>query len=103
MFGIIEKEQKLKVEGTLLGKIGTLMDEMGTKTLCKEHYWIRRNIYGQKGNNSFVQNYWKRKKLKVEGTLLGKIGTFMFEKGTKSLNEDWKGTKSLKLLLLFLV
>ena len=36
---IIEKEQKglkLKVEGTLLGKIGTLMDEKGTKTLCKE-------------------------------------------------------------------
>ena len=45
----------------------------------------------------------KKQKIKVEGTLLGKIGTFMFEKGTKSLNEDWKGTKSLKLLLLFLV
>ena len=60
LFGMIEKEHKglkLKVEGTLLGKIGTLMDEKGTKTLCKEHYWIRRNIYGQKGNNSFVQNY----------------------------------------------
>ena len=60
LLGIIEKEQKglkLKVEGTLLGKIGTLMDEKGTKTLCKEHYWIRRNIYGQKGNNSFAQNY----------------------------------------------
>ena len=57
LFGIIEKEQKLKVEGTLLGKIGTLMDEKGTKTLCKEHYWIRRNIYGQKGNNSFARNY----------------------------------------------
>ena len=58
--GMIEKEHKglkLKVEGTLLGKIGTLMDEMRTKTLCKEHYWIRRNIYGQKGNNSFVGNY----------------------------------------------
>ena len=58
--GMIEKEHKglkLKVEGTLLGKIGTLMDEKGTKTLCKEHYWIRRNIYGQKGNNSFVRNY----------------------------------------------
>ena len=39
LLGIIEKEQKglkLKVEGTLLGKIGTLMDEKGTKTLCKE-------------------------------------------------------------------
>ena len=60
LLGIIEKEQKglkLKVEGTLLGKIGTLMDEKGTKTLCKEHYWIRRNIYGQKGNNSFARNY----------------------------------------------
>ena len=60
LFGMIEKEHKglkLKVEGTLLGKIGTLMDEKGTKTLCKEHYWIRRNIYGQKGNNSFVRNY----------------------------------------------
>ena len=37
--GMIEKEHKglkLKVEGTLLGKIGTLMDEKGTKTLCKE-------------------------------------------------------------------
>ena len=32
---MIEKEQKglkLKLEGTLLGKIGTLMDEKGTKT-----------------------------------------------------------------------
>ena len=60
LLGIIEKEQKvlkLKVEGTYLGKIGTLMDEKGTKTLCKEHYWIRRNIYGQKGNNSFARNY----------------------------------------------
>ena len=39
LLGIIEKEQKglkLKVEGTLLGKIGTLMDEKGTKTLCRE-------------------------------------------------------------------
>ena len=39
LLGMIEKEQKglkLKVEGTLLGKIGTLMDEKGTKTLCKE-------------------------------------------------------------------
>ena len=39
LLGIIEKEQKglkLKVEGTLLGKIGTLMDEKGTKTFCKE-------------------------------------------------------------------
>ena len=38
-WGMIEKEHKglkLKVEGTLLGKIGTLMDEKGTKTLCKE-------------------------------------------------------------------
>ena len=37
--GMIEKEHKgliLKVEGTLLGKIGTLMDEKGTKTFCKE-------------------------------------------------------------------
>ena len=54
MFGIIEKEQKLKVEGTLLGKIGTLMDEMGTKTLCKEHYWmycVMRTIY------SFICNF----------------------------------------------
>ena len=40
LLGIIEKEQKLKVEGTLLGKIGTLMDEKGTKTLCKE--WLKR-------------------------------------------------------------
>ena len=103
LFGTIEKEQKLKVEGTLLGKIGTVMDEKGTKTLCKEHYWIRRKIYGQKGNNSFVRNYWKEQKLKVEGTLLGKIGTFMVVKGTKTLNEDWKGTKSLKLLLSCLV
>ena len=39
LLGIIEKEQKglkLKIEGTLLGKIGTLMDEKGTKTFCKE-------------------------------------------------------------------
>ena len=39
LLGIIEKEQKglkLKVEGTLLGKIGTLMDEKVTKTFCKE-------------------------------------------------------------------
>ena len=36
LLGIIEKEQKLKVKGTLLGKIGTLMDEKGTKTFCKE-------------------------------------------------------------------
>ena len=44
LLGIIEKEQKglkLKVEGTLLGKIGTLMDEKGTKTFCKE--WLKRN------------------------------------------------------------
>ena len=27
----------------------------------------------------------------------------MVEKGTKTLNDDWKGTKSLKLLLSFLV
>ena len=39
LLGIIEKERKglkLNVEGSLLGKIGTLMDEKGTKTLCKE-------------------------------------------------------------------
>ena len=39
LLGIIKKEQKvlkLKVEGTYLGKIGTLMDEKGTKTFCKE-------------------------------------------------------------------
>ena len=39
LLGIIKKEQKgpkLKVEGTLLGKIGILMDEKGTKTFCKE-------------------------------------------------------------------
>ena len=57
---IIEKEQKglkLKVEGTLLGEIGILMNEKGTKTLCKEHYWIRRNIYGLKGNNSTFQDF----------------------------------------------
>ena len=45
LLGIIEKEQKglkLNVEGTLLGKIGTLMDEKGTKTLCKEHLWTKR-------------------------------------------------------------
>ena len=48
LFGLIEKEQKgQKLTGTLLGKIGTIMDKKGTKTLCKEHYWIRRNIYGQ--------------------------------------------------------
>ena len=44
LLGMIEKEHKglkLKVEGTLLGKIGTLMDEKGTKTLCKE--WLKRN------------------------------------------------------------
>ena len=39
LLGIIEKEQKvlkLKVEGTYLGKIGTLMDEKGTKTLNED-------------------------------------------------------------------
>ena len=44
LLGMIEKEHKglkLKVEGTLLGKIGTLMDEKGTKTLCKE--WLKSN------------------------------------------------------------
>ena len=33
--GMVEKEQKglkLKVDGTLLGKIGTLMDKNGTNT-----------------------------------------------------------------------
>ena len=88
MFGIIEKGQKLKVEGTLLGKIGTLIDEKGTKTLCKEHYWIRRNIYGQKGNKSLLGIIEKEQKLKIEGTLLGKIGTLMDEKGTKTLCKE---------------
>ena len=35
---MIEKEHKglkLKVEGTLLGKIGTLMDEKGTKLFVR--------------------------------------------------------------------
>ena len=71
LLGIIEKEQKglkLKVEGTLLGKIGTLMDEKGTKTLCKEHYWIRRNIYGQKGTTLLFRIIEKEQKLKIEGT-----------------------------------
>ena len=39
LLGMIEIEPKglrLKVEGTLLGKIGTLMDKKRTKTLCKE-------------------------------------------------------------------
>ena len=35
-----------------------------------------------------IEKEHKGLKLKVEGTLLGKIGTFMFEKGTKTLNED---------------
>ena len=44
LLGMIENEHKglkLKVEGTILGKIGTLMDEKGTKTLCKD--WLKRN------------------------------------------------------------
>ena len=57
----------------------------------------------KKGTTLLLGIIEKEQKLKVEGTLLGKIGTFMVEKGTKTLNEDWKGTKSLKLLLLFLV
>ena len=36
LFGIIEKEEKLKVEGPLLGKIGTFMVEKGTKTLNED-------------------------------------------------------------------
>ena len=36
LFRIIEKEQKLKVEGTLLGKIGTFIIEKGTKTLNED-------------------------------------------------------------------
>ena len=36
LFGIIEKEQKLKVEGTFLGKIGRFMVEKGTKTLNED-------------------------------------------------------------------
>ena len=38
LLGMIEKEQKglkLKLEGTLLGKIGTLMDEKGTKLFVR--------------------------------------------------------------------
>ena len=35
-----------------------------------------------------IEKEQKGLKLKLEGTLLGKIGTFMFEKGTKTLNED---------------
>ena len=35
LFGIIKKEQKLKVEGTLLGKIGTLMDEKEQKLFVR--------------------------------------------------------------------
>ena len=39
LLGMIQKEHKglkLKVERTLLGKIGILMNEKVTKTLCKE-------------------------------------------------------------------
>ena len=50
LFWIIEKEQKLKVEGTLFGKIGTIMDEKGIKTLCKE--WL----IGTKGRQYLKQN-----------------------------------------------
>ena len=53
LLGMIEEEHKglkLKVEGTLLGKIGTLMDEKGTKTLCKE--WL----IGTKGRQCLKQN-----------------------------------------------
>ena len=36
-----KKGLKLREEGTLLGKIGTLMDEKGTKNVCKE--CLKRN------------------------------------------------------------
>ena len=73
--GMIEKEHKglkHKVEGTLLGKIGTLMDEKGTKMIEKEQkggnaknktYFITssinlqsRNIDGQKGEKTLTDD-----------------------------------------------
>ena len=76
-----KKAWNLIVEGTLLGKIGTFMDEMGTKVLCYE--WLKRNKTAlNKTITSSICN-------------ICKIGTLMVEKGTKSLNNDWKGTKSL--------
>ena len=35
LFGIIEKEKKMKVEGTLLGKIGILMDKKEQKLFVR--------------------------------------------------------------------
>ena len=70
---------KLKVEGTLLGKIGTLMDETGTKMFEKE----------QKGGNVKNKIYFITSSISI----IGKIGTLMVKMGTKTLNDDRKGTK----------
>ena len=63
MIGKEHKGLKLKVEEKLLGKIGTLMNEKWTKMIEKE----------QKGGNVKNKTY--------------------FIMGTKTLNDDWKGTK----------
>ena len=48
----------------------------------------------EKGTNlqlGMIEKEHKGLKLKVEGTLLGKIGTLMDEKGTKMIEKEQKG------------
>ena len=71
---MIEKEQKgLKLISLSL-VLGTLLD-------TKEHLWTKRE---QLFSWERLKKKHKGLKLKVEGTLLGKIGTIMDEKGTKN-------------------
>ena len=79
-----------------MGKIGTLMDEKGTKLFVRNIIAWEGTFMDKKGTTllfGMIEKEHKGLKLKVEGTLLGKIGTLMDEKGTKTLNDDWKGTK----------
>ena len=57
-----------------MGKIGTLMDEKGTKMIEKE----------QKGGNVKNKTYFITSSISI----IGKIGTLMVKMGTKTLNDD---------------
>ena len=89
---MIEKEHKglkLKVEGTLLGKIGTLMDEKGTKLFVRNIIAWEGTFMDKKGTTllfGMIEKEHKGLKLKVEGTLMDEKGTKMIEKEQKGGN-----------------
>ena len=58
------------------------------RELKERQHYSKPSAVKREAKKQAIRRFKKEQKLKVEGTLLIKIGTLMDEKGTKTLNED---------------